>query len=100
MIDEVDWIDWSAFNKELDETEFEITMECVKKMEYEHRLRFVHRWKIFTDTTSRTKKHIYLGRRFGKTRLTSLVVATICGGEEGRRKAIEFWQKVDRGEIE
>lgn len=26
--------------------------------------------------------------------------STLVGGEEGRKKAIEFWQKVDRGEIQ
>lgn len=44
------------------------------------------------------KKDVFIGRRFGKTRLTSIEIATLYGGEEGRKKAIEFWQKVDRGE--
>ena len=48
---------------------------------------------------SDTNKIISVGRRFGKTRLTSIQIATLAGGEEGRKKAIEFWQKVDRGEI-
>lgn len=40
-----------------------------------------------------------VGRRFGKTRLTSIEVSALIGGETGRRAAIEFWNKVDRGEI-
>ena len=45
-------------------------------------------------------KIISVGRRCGKTRLTSIQIATLVGGEESRKKAIEFWQKVDRGEIQ
>ena len=43
-------------------------------------------------------KIVSAGRRFGKTRLTSIQISTLAGGEEGRKRAIEFWQKVDRGE--
>lgn len=40
-----------------------------------------------------------VGRRFGKTRLASIEVSALVGGEKGRQAAIEFWNKVDRGEI-
>ena len=45
-------------------------------------------------------KIISVGRRFGKTRLTSIQIATLVGGKEAREKTIEFWQKVDKGEIQ
>jgi len=45
------------------------------------------------------KSFLFVGRRFGKTRLTSIEASAFIGGEEGRKKAIEFWNKVDRGEI-
>jgi len=41
-----DKIDWEAFNKEMDNNMLEAALECAKKMEYEHRLRLVHNWKI------------------------------------------------------
>lgn len=45
------------------------------------------------------KSFLFVGRRFGKTRLTSIEVSAFIGGETGRKAAIEFWNKVDRGEI-
>lgn len=46
-----------------------------------------------------TKSFLFVGRRFGKTRLASIEASAFIAGEKGRMAAIEFWNKVDRGEI-
>lgn len=38
-------IDWKSFNEAMDENVLQAALECAKKEEFEHRLRFVHRWK-------------------------------------------------------
>jgi len=95
-------VDCSAFN---DEAEFEIALKCANKMEYEHRLRFIHRCKGYQNPSEKLKKIIYMqkrfispGRRFGKTRLNSIMCAKEIS-EELYKATVEFWQKVDRGEI-
>lgn len=35
-------IDWKEFQKVKTETELEAIMECIKKQEFYHRLRFIH----------------------------------------------------------
>lgn len=35
-------IDYNLMNKVYGEKEFEAVMECVRRQEYEHRLRFIH----------------------------------------------------------
>ena len=38
-------VDWDALNKVRMDEEWKAVMKCIKRQEYEHRLRFVHRWK-------------------------------------------------------
>lgn len=42
-------IDWKEFQKVKTEAEFKAVMECVKKEEFEHRLRFIHRTRIVVN---------------------------------------------------
>lgn len=39
-------IDWKEFQKVKTEAEFKAVMECIKKEEFYHRLRFIHNWKL------------------------------------------------------
>lgn len=64
-------IDWAAFNKAKDEAMLEAAMDCAKKLEYEHKLRFVHTYIQPKNIFSNKRKRMFtsIGRRFGKTGL-------------------------------
>ena len=38
-----DKIDWKSFNEAMDENMFQTALECARRQEFEHRLRFIHR---------------------------------------------------------
>lgn len=41
-----DQIDWKAFNETMDDNVLQAALECARREEFEHRLRFIHNYKI------------------------------------------------------